>query len=93
VKRTTIPMVFAAVVLAAAALVDGLATGSTRLTAESETREVAESEATELQQTLLLYVSAADALTAFIEAHDRDWDAISATFDPSRLHSWSRPMR
>jgi signal transduction histidine kinase len=70
----------AAGLLAATALVDGLATESTRLSAESGASEVAESEARELEQTLLLYVSAVDGLSAFIESQDRDREAIDATF-------------
>ncbi len=81
-RRALIPLLVAAGLLAATALVDGLATASARLSAESEASEVAESEARELEQTLLLYVSAVDGLTAFIESQDRDWHAIEATFDP-----------
>jgi signal transduction histidine kinase/sensor domain CHASE-containing protein len=80
-RRALIPVLVAAGLLAATALVDGLATASTRLSAESEAFEVAETEARELEQTLLLYVSAVDGLTAFIESQDRDWAAIDATFD------------
>ena len=80
-RRALIPVLVAAGLLAATALVDGLATASTRLSVESEAAEVAESEARELEQTLLLYVSAVDGLTAFIESQNRDWDAIDAAFD------------
>lgn len=67
--------------LAATALVDGLNTKSTRLAIESQATEIAESKARELEQTMLLYISAVDGLTAFIESHRRDWSTISATFD------------
>ncbi len=79
-RRALLPLLVAAGLLAATALVDGLATASTRLSVESEATEVAESEARELEQTLLLYVSAVDGLTAFIESQDRDWEAVEATF-------------
>jgi signal transduction histidine kinase/sensor domain CHASE-containing protein len=75
-------MLVAAGLLAATTLVDGLVTTSTRLSAESKASEVAEVEARALEQTLLLYVSAVDGLTAFIESQDRDLRALAETFDP-----------
>jgi len=80
-RRALIPLLVDAGLLAATTLVDGLATASTRLSAESEASEVAASEARELEQTLLLYLSAVDGLTAFIESQGRDWEAIDAGFD------------
>ena len=81
-RRALIPLLVAAGLLAATALVDGLATSSTRLAAESGASKVAESEARELEQTLLLYVSAVDGLAAYIQSQDRDWEEIATTFDP-----------
>lgn len=80
-RRALIPTPVAAGLLAATTLVDGLVTTSTRLSAESKASEVAEVEARQLEQTLLLYVSAVDGLTAFIESQDRDRRALAETFD------------
>jgi signal transduction histidine kinase len=76
-----IPIMVAATLLAATALVDGLATASAQLRAESQASEVAEAKARELEQTVLLHGAAVDGLTAFIRSHDLDWSAIRASFD------------
>ncbi len=80
-RRTLIPIVVAAVLLAATALVDGLATASALLRSESQASEVAEAKARELEQTVLLHGAAVDGLTAYIRSHDRDWAAIEGSFD------------
>jgi signal transduction histidine kinase len=80
-RRTLIPLVVAATLLAATALVDGLATASAMLQAESQASEVAEAKARELEQTVLLHGAAVDGLTAFIRSHDLEWPSIRRSFD------------
>jgi signal transduction histidine kinase/sensor domain CHASE-containing protein len=80
-RRTLIPVLVAATLLAATALVDGLATASAQLRAESQATEVAEAKARQLEQTVLLHGAAVDGLAAFIRSHDLDWSAIGSSFD------------